>query len=236
MDANIDLNGGQLQNADLTRADLTRANLTRANLSGANLIGADLTRAKLSGANLTGAKLIGGSLWNANLSNANVTGANLSNTRLWSANLTGANLTDANLTGANLWKANLGNANLNRTVFARSGVEGSVFADSRWNGTLINGIDLRTVGELNLGEHENPSSVGVDTLYLTAGGLPLSEMPEPYRGFFIACGVNPELFEAKQLGALELLRQVTGELAGKQQSGILGASAPAGALAAGDED
>jgi hypothetical protein len=114
-------------------------------------------------------------------------------------------------------------------------VEGAAFINCKWGETVIANIDLRTLGEFNPGEHVNPSSVGIDTLHLTAGGAPLSEMPEPYRGFFIACGVNPELLEPKQVGALDMLRQVTGELAGKQQSGILGASPSAGFLTAGDE-
>jgi hypothetical protein len=100
---------------------------------------------------------------------------------------------------------------------------------------VIANVDLRSLGEFNLGVHVLPSSVGVDTLYLATGDLSLGEMPEPFRSFFIACGVKSEMFEAKQVGALDMLRQVTGELAGKQQSGILGASGAAGSLTSGDK-
>jgi len=75
------------------------------------------------------------------------------------------------------------------------------------------GLDLREVGELTVGTHEGPSSVGLDTLWATAGGDPtVIGVPEPFHSYFIACGV-PEAILVRSESALGMLREITSQLA-----------------------
>lgn len=121
--------------------------LSGADLSGANLSGASLTCASLGRADLSGADLNHADLNHADLSCANLSCANLSG-----ANLSAANLRDANLSGANLRDANLISADLGPTVFAN--------------------VDLSQVNGLETVNHHGPSTIGVDTLFLSNGKIP----------------------------------------------------------------
>ncbi|MHC4333929.1 MAG: pentapeptide repeat-containing protein [Planctomycetota bacterium] len=95
-----DLEGAYLQGASLWRARLGGAHLVVANLKGAQLVEADLQGAKLAGVNLQGAELV-----EANLADAELVGANLEGARLWNADLCGACFTNATCDGGTLiWK------------------------------------------------------------------------------------------------------------------------------------
>jgi len=132
---------------DLSWADLRWANLRGANLSGANLMRADLRWANLSGANLIGADLIGADLSGADLSRADLSWAKLS----W-----------ANLSGADLRLANLGWANLSGAYLSGALIGWIVFAS----------VDLRGVKGLDKVHHIGPSTIGIDTIYLSQGEIP----------------------------------------------------------------
>jgi hypothetical protein len=86
---------------------------------------------------LGGADLRGANLESANLSGANLCGANLSDAKLLGANLTGANLSGADVTGSEMGYTELGK------------------------------LDLRAVKGLELVDHSGPSTVGIDTIYLS---------------------------------------------------------------------
>jgi hypothetical protein len=122
--------------------DLSGANLIRAGLSEANLIGADLRVADLSRADFSGADLRVADLRGADLSGAYLNGADLSG-----ASLELAHFIRTELSGANLSKAIIG-----WTVFAS--------------------VDLRGVKGLDKVHHIGPSTIGIDTIYLSQGEIP----------------------------------------------------------------
>src|SRR5258708_17301342 len=128
----------------------------RVDLSGANLRGALLRRADLRGANLWHAKLVG----------ADLSGAELDSTNLDSADLCGADLRRAALRRATLRMTNLAGADLTDAT-----VSYTVFADT----------DLSKVKGLEALRHDFPSTIGLDTIYLSQGEIPES--------FLRGCGV-----------------------------------------------
>ena len=130
-------------------------------LSSADLHGADLCDANLCYANLRDANLHGADLHGAILSTANLRTADLS-----AADLRGADLSDANLHGANLGGANLEEAQCGGTIFA------DVAGLSKASG-------------LDSVEHEGPSTIGIDTLFLSQGKIP--------EAFLRGCGVPETL-------------------------------------------
>jgi len=139
------------------RADFYRAqpDLSRADLTWADLHGAILSEANFSGANLTG----------ADLSEAHLGVADLSRTNFSGANLRGANLTGANLRGASLSKAQ--------------------FANSLLSSTVLGNVDLSSAQGLDVVQHRGPSTIGIDTVFLSGGKIPESFLrgagvPEPF--------------------------------------------------------
>ncbi|MGB8646021.1 MAG: pentapeptide repeat-containing protein [Anaerolineae bacterium] len=154
---NVKANLQALDNQDLHDANLAGVGLTGANLREANLRGADLTGANLTRANLTGANLT-----RANLTRANLTGASLTETNFSGANLTGAIFSGAMLDAEADWlEANLTGAYLDSTIFAN--------------------VDLSQVKGLAAVNHENYSTLGIDTLYKSGGNIP--------EAFLRGCGV-----------------------------------------------
>jgi hypothetical protein len=162
-----DLSGARLVGADLSGAklsgiDLVDANLRDADLSHADLSHADLRRVILRGADLRGADLRDADLRHADLSGADLSGADLFNAILIGANLCGTNLCDANLVYTNLSHTNLSRANLGGADFTNATLALTTFADN----------DLSEVKGLGKVLHVAPSSIGVDTLYKSAGKIP----------------------------------------------------------------
>jgi hypothetical protein len=115
-------------------------------LSGADLNLANLRKANLSEANLLGASLIGAHLNEADLAEADLSGANLSE-----AALREATLIATNLSGANLAEADLTGAGVGMTTFAN--------------------VDLSDVKGLESVRHSGPSTIGIDTIYKSRGGI-----------------------------------------------------------------
>jgi hypothetical protein len=168
----VDLADADLHEANLADANLRRAYLARVNLGGAYLVNADFRGAYLIGANLTGAvlrsvdlrevalarvDLAKVDLIEAVLSGAVFAGSNLSGADLARAYLIGANLTRANLTGANLTGADLAGADLSEALI---------------KATILTDVDLSTAQGLEAVRHGGPSSIGIDTLYLSHGNIP----------------------------------------------------------------
>ncbi|MCI0845575.1 MAG: toll/interleukin-1 receptor domain-containing protein [Chloroflexi bacterium] len=190
--AQVDLSGCDLRDSDLMGAGLQRANLSGCYLNPchlyrANMVQADLSQALLNGANMRGANLTGANLSRADLdrvilSDANLTGANLRDANLSRANLAGTNLTDADLTGANLNRATLNRANLTNTK-----LQGADFYEAILNSPILNGADfsgcivgytvfqncdLSVAQGLDQIRHDAPSTIGIDVLYRSGGGVP----------------------------------------------------------------
>src|SRR6266700_119873 len=168
------LGGVDLTNANLNGAIINWANLNLADLTGASLIGADLNFTCLIGANLTGADLIGtclngaclagANLGESDLSRANLRGANLTSTDLSNSNLTRSNLTATDLTGSNLIMAHL-----EETNFSGSILENADLIQARLWRTLFVGVDLSRVIGLDEVIHDGPSTVDIDSIYLSKG-------------------------------------------------------------------
>ncbi len=166
-----------LREADISRARLNGANLRGANMSGADLSGADLDRATLSDANLTGAKLINTNLSRVNLTDANLTGADLSGASFAGASLVRANLTDAILDGSDFFQ----------TQFWSVEFSGAQMAGSVMGYTVFQDCDLSVAQGLELARHDAPSTIGVDTLYRSAGQIPAA--------FMAAAGIPASVME-----------------------------------------
>lgn len=189
--------------ADLGGADFIKADLTNADLTGADLRGADFTEADLTSADLTGADSAGADLREAILEEANLERVDLrqmnidESTRvaprwrlIWQivnvkANLQAldnqdlhdANLAGVGLTGANLREANLRGAMLDAEAdWLEANLTGA-YLDS----TIFANVDLSQVKGLAAVNHENYSTLGIDTLYKSGGNIP--------EAFLRGCGV-----------------------------------------------
>jgi len=152
----VSLNGINFEWSNLESADLQGTFLYRARLIGAQLIGANLTQATLAEADLTIAHLEGANLRDAHLNEATFD----------SAYLQGASLERANLSGTHFQGARFGRANL---------------TDAKMGFTELGATDLSGVIGLETIQHSGPSTIGIDSLYLSAGNLPET--------FMRACGV-----------------------------------------------
>ncbi len=191
-----DLSRADLQEINLRAANLNGANLTYANLAGANLGRAYLESAELHGATPRGAHLFDADLGHADLRendlreaalwHARLEGANLRDARLGAADLRFADLTDADLRGCDLADANLTNthllhadlrgaslrgANLEGARLWGSRLEEADLGAARMSHTALSNVDLSRTRGLAAVRHESASSIGTDTLDLTAGGL-----------------------------------------------------------------
>ena len=139
--------------------------------------GADLSGADLGGANLVEADLSGAYLYGANLVEADLSGADLGGAILGGANLSGAILGGADLRETILVEADLGGANLGGADLSGAILHGTHFAD----------VDLSSVVGLTDAQHVGPSTVGIDTLYRSAGKIP--------DAFLRGCGVPDRFIE-----------------------------------------
>ena len=172
-----DLNETFLRGADLSSADLSEANLTRAYLNEANLVRANLYRAILRHAivrraKFVGANLIAADLSAARLSTANLDEANLSGANLREADLFHAQLTEANLRGASLTGADLSEALVRGAVFSGANLDGADFSRATCNATVFACVNLAEVQGLDSVKHNGPSTIGIDTIFLSKGKIP----------------------------------------------------------------
>ena len=134
----------------------------------------DLTDEDLSGMELSTVNLGAAQLQRADLSRSNLTAANLS-----AAGLNGADLTEAILCGAFLHWADFGDANLSGANLTSAELSGAYFRDSllvaaeltsclmHW--TTFASVDLSSVKGLDSVRHVGPSTIGIDTIYISNG-------------------------------------------------------------------
>jgi hypothetical protein len=175
--------------------DMSGAELSGVLLSTANLSGANLREAQLIGANFTNVfrvppdqvdkavarrQAASNTIWRAPVmivAGADLRGAVLSNANLTGANLAGVDLGSANLGGANLLGANLHNARLT----------GLDLSGAICNATVFSAVDLSETKGLESARHLGPSSLGIDSLFLSKGRIP--------EEFLRGCGVPEVLIE-----------------------------------------
>lgn len=185
-----DFSGADFRRADFMDMDLRGANLSGAilagaNLSGANLLGANLRGADLRGANLIITQLMKADLNDADLSNATLVAANLRGATLALADLSLADLSLAELMGANLSGANLNGTRLDGANFNSADLNSANLSNAIISSTIFGGNDLSVVKGLELVKHEGPSTIGVDTLYISGGQIP--------KVFLRDCGLPDDL-------------------------------------------
>lgn len=152
---------------DLSEGSFFAESLKGANLSRTSLAAADLNGADLRGADLNGAKLDGAALTTANLYSASLQGASLSQARLNDTDLSWADFTQAEL-----WEADLRRADLYKTNFSRAFLKGADFSDSVMLATSLGYVDLSAVKGLETVRHIGPSTIGIDTIYMSEGNIP----------------------------------------------------------------
>ena len=105
---------------------------------------------------------------------ADLIGANLDSAILNDTNLYGAILSDAKLIGAKLIGANLSDANLNYATLSHAILSHAILSYVRVGYTAFGDLDLSTVKGLETVQHDGPSTIGVDTIYLSGGNIPES--------------------------------------------------------------
>jgi hypothetical protein len=122
----------------------------------------DLSRADLSGANLNGVNLNGPMLNEVNFSQAS----------LMEADLSGADLGQADLYAVDLSRAHLNGAILYGTDLTGTLLIGADLSDCRMGWTKVGDVDLSLTKGLGKIAHEGPSTIGIDTIYRSAGNIP----------------------------------------------------------------
>jgi hypothetical protein len=182
-------------NPEFSGAELSGAELLNADLHGTDLRGADLRGADLSYANLLVATLV-----NADLGKADLSGANLRAAEFGYANLIGANLVNADISKADLSNADLSNASLISTNLTNAKLIGADFTGVVLAFTTFANNDLSEVKGLETVRHAAPSSIGVDTLYKSAGKIP--------EAFLRGCGIPDEFitFLPSLIGAQQAIQ------------------------------
>ncbi len=226
---NAKLDGVNLERANLEEAVLNGASLNKANLSAAKLFDVKLTQAKLQETNFQEAKLNGASLSEADLKCAMLKGANLSKADLTGVNLTGANLLQANLEEVNLVRTDLSESNLREANFLRADLSNAVlfgadlqysdvseanltganliqanFTYAKFGYTILGSNDLSDTEGLETVEHYGPSVIGIDTIQLSNGNIPIE--------FLIGCGLFDLDIEYAKLYKLDLSNEEINEI------------------------
>jgi len=161
-----DFSGINLQNANLNNADLTVTTFEEANFSNAQLKNVLFGLTTLNYANLRGADL-----WRAALSESIIEHATFESADLNSATFQDSDLNDADFRLANLAFTNFDRASLHNADFGGAKLIATVFGDN----------DLSEVRGLEEIWHVGPSTIGINTLYKSAGRIPDE--------FLRACGV-----------------------------------------------
>jgi hypothetical protein len=129
-------------------------------------------QADLSGADLRGWPLCDGINEGIEDEREKPVGINFRNTNLTGAKLDNAILSFGNLTGANLHRCSLRKVFLDRAVIHRCILTHADLSRSFMGGTVLTGTDLSTTIGLDTVRHAGPSSIGLDTIYLSQGNVP----------------------------------------------------------------
>jgi uncharacterized protein YjbI with pentapeptide repeats len=158
-----DLLGADLISANLEGINFLRTKLINVQLNKANLAHADFSDAIMNSVVLRDANLEEAYLLNARLMEAHLERVSLHNAVLMGASFRGANLTDANLTKAKFWITNLAQAKLHNADFTNATMGYS----------FLEFLDLRSVKGLETVSFTGPLSIGVETLYLSNGQIPV---------------------------------------------------------------
>lgn len=171
---------------NLAKVDLEHKNLDGINFEGTDLNGANLFLSNLDTANFNNANLVNVSWGLNNLNHANFSETDLWNTSFAESSLEYANFERANLTSASFIDSDLGSANfrfakLALTNFDRARVFNADFAGAELVATIFGDNDLSATKGLDEVRHLGPSTLGINTLYKSAGKIP--------EAFLRGCGI-----------------------------------------------
>jgi hypothetical protein len=144
-----------LSNLNTYSAELTRVNFRETNLHSANLFGARLYEADLRYADLRNADFTGGTLAGADLSYANLSGAKIKLCRLIDTKLIETKLTFTQF-----------------HAITEGDGDGADFSKATVSSTTFDHVDLRAFKGLDSVHHDGPSTLGIDTIYESAGKIP----------------------------------------------------------------
>ncbi len=169
--------GINLANAAMNNVNFRSANLESANLKSSHLSGSNLSSANLNKANLIGCNLFEAKLRSTIATNTDFTLTNLRETDLFHADFTKSNLKEANLGDANLTETDLSGAKL-----TKASLIGTLFLETMLTKTNFTGADIgfanfsyvdlsETKGLENI-THVGPSTIGIDTLFMSKGKIP----------------------------------------------------------------
>jgi uncharacterized protein YjbI with pentapeptide repeats len=161
-----------LHSVNLHGANLSYAHLVKADLRDSNLIKVDLSKARLERANLRNARLRHSLLVEANFLEADLSEADLYGVEAKEASLHFSLLHSANLSDASLQRANLTGADLTRVDLSGADLDGANLSRAKCGQTKFTNNNLSNVKGLDSIVHLSPSSIGVDTIYQSKGGLP----------------------------------------------------------------
>jgi len=196
----MSLQRAHLEGADLDESNLSGSSLSGARLAAASLERVVAVDAQFREAAMSDARLSAANLENADFHSADLNGATLDDTILIRANFESANLSLATLARANLTEARLVGAKMNDADLSETDLRGAWFGSRYKRGELpqeigsdlgqalakgvdIGGllrhtartslcnVDLSTARNLKTASHDGPTSVGIDTLMLTAESL-----------------------------------------------------------------
>ncbi len=180
--ASADLSLTVLRKADMGNANLKAADLTGANLDGASLASSDASYARFPTATLVGTDLESANLDMAHMFDAKLNGANLKGTSLSDADFRLAKLHGADFRGAEFYWTNfeeadltqaiLSNTSLYRVNFNRALLMGAEIGLCGMSDCVFSSVDLSGVKGLETVYHEGPSTIGIDTIYLSKGKIP----------------------------------------------------------------
>lgn len=109
---------------------------------------------------------------NKDLSGIDLSGANLSMTNFGGTDLSGAFLTGANLHDADLYDVDLSEAILYTANLNDARLKGANLTKAICGYTIFGKVDLSQVKGLETVRHNGPSTVGIDTIYLSGGNIP----------------------------------------------------------------
>jgi uncharacterized protein YjbI with pentapeptide repeats len=161
--------------------------LSQVDLSGMRLSLFDLSKVNLSGVRLNKANLFKTNLFWANLGEASLDEASFRDADLRSAHLYRASLTSADLSESNLITANFSQADLRRANFTKAKLDWADLGGAHMSDTIFATVDLSTVIGLSAVQHQGPSIISIDTLYLSHGEIPAN--------FLRGCGAPDILIE-----------------------------------------
>jgi uncharacterized protein YjbI with pentapeptide repeats len=169
-----------LRYAQLEGRVLDGANFRLANLSGTNLIGASLKDANFNLAHLLNTKFN-----HSSLVNANFVAADLFGTSFRGSDLRGADFNAANLDGVNFQGAIFAGVSLRYAKLINVNIRDLNFGGVHVGETTFASMNLSLGKDLDKAIFHGPCTIGIDTLYQSAGKIP--------EAFLRGCGVPDEL-------------------------------------------